>query len=797
MGGRARRTRAPEAPLGELARDVNDDAPPLRVAVIGIVCVSLFAALFARLYVLQVLQPTTLDEVRPVPTEEVVRYQAERGRILDRTGQRVLVDSRESIVVTIDRQRYATVEDKDGLLGRLSRVLNEAGVPIKVQDIEDRLVDPQYDPFKPVPIAEDVSQELEVQLLERPFEFPSVDATRVWLRTYPNGPVASHLLGYVGAVNEEELAARASSPKHYEPGDDMGKAGVEYMFENDLRGVPGERNILVDLRNIEVGTASVAEPQSGDDLVLTIDLELQRQTERLLAEALQEARERPKRKESDPDVTAPAGTVIVLDAQSGEVVAMASNPSYDPAEFVGGIGAYRFAELTNPSAHFPLLNRAIQSVYAPGSTFKPVTTYAALRTGLLDPAEEYNDRGYYVLEECEAQGAGCEFQNAGRAAYGKVDLHRALVVSSDTYFYRLGEQFSNAQATLGPTPMQDAARAFGLGAPTGIQLPEESAGLVSDPATKAARHAENPEAFPVGDWFTGDNVNLAIGQGDLAVTPLQLANVYATLANGGRVLAPSVAKAVLDHDTGRPTRTFEPRELARVDLPPSIAGDISGGLSGVVAEDGGTAYDGFVGFPLDRFRIAGKTGTAQVEGKADTALFAAYGPAESPRYVVLAVLEESGFGADAAVPLVRRVFEQLPEVKPFVTPDPATTTTVPGATTSTTAGSAVGSTATDSGTDEPAEGDGSGTTDEPSTDTETETETETTDTTAAATTTLPPTSETTTPATMAPASPASPASSAAATDTAAVTPSGGTTTAGRRRRALPARPACRRRERAS
>ena len=478
----------------------------------------------------------------------------------------------------------------------------------------------------------------------------------------------------------------------------------------------------------------------------------------------------------------------MLDAQSGEVLAMASNPSYDPSEFVGGIGAYRFAELTNPSAHFPLLNRAIQSVYAPGSTFKPVTTYAALRTGLLDPAEEYNDRGYYVLEECEAQGAGCEFQNAGRAAYGKVDLHRALVVSSDTYFYRLGEKFSNAQTTLGPTPMQDAARDFGLGAPTGIQLPEESAGLVSDPATKAARHAENPEAFPVGDWFTGDNVNLAIGQGDLAVTPLQLANVYATLANGGRVLAPSVAKAVLDHDTGQPTRTFEPRELARVDLPPSIATDIGGGLAGVVGESGGTAYDGFTGFPLDRFRIAGKTGTAQVEGKADTALFAAYGPTENPKYVVLAVLEESGFGADAAVPLVRRVFEQLPEVKPSVTPDPVTTT-VPGATTSTTAAGGSGG-SSDRGTADSSEDSGSGATD----DTE-EVAPDATGTTAvdAPTTTEAPTSETTAPPATATTVPTSPTAPASSPDNVAVTPAGGTTTSGRRRPSSP--PVRRRRER--
>ncbi|MPY96322.1 MAG: penicillin-binding protein 2, partial [Acidimicrobiia bacterium] len=654
MGGRE--PPEPRAPPG--AAVVTEASPPLRVAVIGIVCLSLFAALFARLYYLQVLEPTALEEVRPLPSEEVVRYQAERGRILDRTGTQVLVDSRQSIEVTIDRQAYEAVEDKAGLLGRLARALNEAGVPIKVRDIESRLVDPMYDPFKPVPIAHDVSAELEVELLERSFEFPSVDTSRVWLRTYPNGPVASHLLGYVGAVNEADLGARQASTKPYQPGDEIGRAGVEYMFESDLRGVPEERRILVDLRNEQVGTASVSEPETGDDLVLTIDLALQRQTEQLLAKALAEARQQPKREPEDPDATAPAGSVVVLDVQTGELLAMASFPAYDPAEFVGGISSYRFSELNDPAAHHPLLNRAVQSIYAPGSTFKPVTAYAALRTGLLDPDEEYVDRGFYEIESCQSEGgAGCEFQNAGRAAYGRVDFHRSLVVSSDTYYYRLGEQFWNSQDRFGPTPIQDAARGFGLGTPTGVQLPGESAGLITDPAAKAARHAENPEAFPVGDWFTGDNVNLAIGQGDLAVTPLQLANVYATLANGGRVLAPSVARAVLDHDTGQPTRSFEPRELGRVDLPPEIAELIHKGLAGVVSEDEGTAYEEFAGFPLEAFPVAGKTGTAQVQGKADTALFAAYGPTTNPRYAVVAVLEESGFGADVAVPLVRQVLE--------------------------------------------------------------------------------------------------------------------------------------------
>jgi membrane peptidoglycan carboxypeptidase len=240
-------------------------------------------------------------------------------------------------------------------------------------------------------------------------------------------------------------------------------------------------------------------------------------------------------------------------------------------------------------------------------------------------------------------------------------MRRALTVSSDVYFYRLGELFWNSQNRFGAVPIQEAARAFGFGVPTGVQLTDEGSGYIDEPQRRIERHQQNPTAFPTADWFTGDNVNLAIGQGELLVTPLQLANAYAALANGGTLHSPSVARAVIDHVSGQVERRFDPRVRARVELPPDQRQAILDGLSRVVSDGEGTASDGFGGFPLDTFGVAGKTGTAEVDPgkKADTALFAAFGPTADPRYAVVAVLEEAGFGADAAVPLVRRVFDYL------------------------------------------------------------------------------------------------------------------------------------------
>ena len=652
---------------------MNDPPPRLRVAAIGIVCFSLFAALFSRLYYLQVLNGPSLEEVRGVLAPLPVRYQGERGRILDRYG-RVLVDSREAISLTIDRRVFdsLTADRQDDLLTRLAGKLNAEGVAVKVADIRRRLGDQRYDQFKPVPIAEDVSASLEAYLIERRLEYPSVDAERVHLRVYPQGSTAAHVLGYVGAISDQEYAARRKgSAKPYDPADEIGKNGVERVYEEDLRGTPGVRLVKVDNRNIEVSSTPLEPPKAGDDLQLTIDADLQRRVEALLPAALADARNQKKKKPTDPDFKAPAASVVVLDVRTGEVLAMASYPTYEPAEFVGGISSYRFAELTDPSAQAPLNNRVVNGSYSPGSTFKLITAYTALTRGLVTPNEIWKDKGFYTIQRCEsAGGAGCEFQNAGREVFGDVDLQRAITVSSDTYFYRLGELSWDRRAELGQRPFQDAAHAFGLGEPTGVQLPSEETGLVADPALFKKRSAENPGAFPpeFSDWFTGNSVNLAIGQETVLTSPLQLANAYASFANGGNVLASSVAKAVVDHDTGAAKRTFDRRVLKTVPMPGSTRDPILAGLRGAVADMSGTAFEAFHGFPLTKFSVAGKTGTAEVVGpdgklKADTALFAAFGPVEDPRYAVVAVVEEAGFAGQTAAPLVRRVFEQLPELR--------------------------------------------------------------------------------------------------------------------------------------
>lgn len=647
---------------------MNNDSPRLRLGILGLVVVSLFATLFARLWYLQILAHDQFQVQANANRERVILEQAPRGRILDRNGV-VLVDNRVSIVVTVDRNKLPKPgkPERQALLDRLAAEISSfTGQPLDRTEIERRLADVRYSPYTPVPVAEDVPKELQLYLDEHRQEFgDAVDVTSTTIRNYPLGRTASHLLGYVGSITQQELVTRTKDPKTYSLGDQIGKTGVENSYEGDLRGVPGRRVLEVDARGNTVRQLSYTPPIPGNDLVLTIDANIQATAEKALALELTNAR---NTQNSDGSFnTAPAGSTVVLDPTNGQVLAMASYPDYDPAEFTKPIQTPRWQELNDPKNFYPLTNRAVSGQYAPGSTFKLITSYAALKSGAITPGTTLNDPGYYVVPGC--RGEQCMFTNAGRKAHGYVNLVKAITVSSDVFFYSLGGTFWTQRNVFGD-PIQAAATAFGLGEQTGIPLTGEQAGWIPTPANKKERNAKNPKAFPYGDWFTGDNINLAIGQGDVLVTPLQLANAYAAMANGGTLFSPNIVSKVLaPGGAGAVLRTVDPRVLKKIDLPPEIRDPILQGLEGVTADPSGTAYYPFVGFPRG-WPVAGKTGTAQVTGGSDNALFAAFGPADAPRYVAVAVLENSGFGAVRAAPVVRRVLQGIadPALQPTIGP---------------------------------------------------------------------------------------------------------------------------------
>lgn len=629
------------------------DSPRLRLAIVGVVALSLFAALFARLYFLQVLAAPEYKLAAEANQVRVVKDPAPRGRILDRNGK-VLVDNRASNVVAIDRSKVTDEDERDALLTRLAVVL---GVTPDV--LRERYDDRRVSPYTPVPVAEDVPEDVLVLLRERRSDFPAVVAKRVAVRTYPNGPLAAHILGYVGEVNQEEIDAK---PGTYGLGDIVGKAGVEKVYESDLRGEDGEQRIEVDADGTPIRVLSGGRaPKQGNDIVLSVDLDVQRVAEEALAQGLLATRGRPF-EESGVRLgllRADAGAIVVLDAKEGTVIAMASNPTFDPATLVNGISTAEGEMLFGDDSGAPFTNRAIQGQYAPGSTWKLITADAAVRTGLITPGFVMDDPGTYTLPG-DCTGRGCLRRNAGARAFGRVDLRRALTVSSDVYFYHLGAQLwiNRAQPQYGETAIQNVAAELGFGEQTGVPLPSESKARLSTPELRARMHDESPNAFPEGRWFTGDNVSLAIGQGELTVTPIQLANAYATYSNNGTRFSPNIALRVQEQDETL-VRTIAPRIVDRLVIPPAARDAIMAGFVGAVADPAGTAYNAFAGFPLDQFPIAGKTGTAQAPPKQDTALFVGVAPAYDPKYVVAAVMEQSGFGSSAAAPVVRRVFGQL------------------------------------------------------------------------------------------------------------------------------------------
>jgi penicillin-binding protein 2 len=433
-----------------------------------------------------------------------------------------------------------------------------------------------------------------------------------------------------------------------------------------------------------------------------------------LSEYLAEARQTPDQATNDThDFRAPAASMVAEDPRNGQILALATNPDYNPDDFLGaGISSAQWAYYQNPANNFPTIDRAISTPYAPGSTWKLITATAMLRYGMRTPATYYDDLGTYTI-------GGQTFSDNDSAALGEVDLQSALAQSSDTYFYSVGgafyEEYDAGRQVKGLDPLQSVASQYGLGHYSGIALPAEAPGLVPDAQVVAKEHAQYPKDYPDGVWEPGDEVQEAIGEGQDEVTPLQLDNAYAAFANGGTLYVPQIALAVEAPGTGNRANgkilvRFFPQVKNHVTMPSAYEQSaILQGLEGVVSEPLGTAYAAFQDFPLSEYPVAGKTGTAQVSGefcpayttcaanqvpwpeyKQDTSVFASFAPADSARFVVDAVFEQSGYGAAVAAPAVAQVYKTLFGLnKPVVCgPSDATTTsstTIVPCTTTTTA----------------------------------------------------------------------------------------------------------------
>ena len=646
----------------------------LRLAVLAAVVISLFVPLIGRLWYLQVIKETAFVERAADNTTETIIELAPRGRILDVQG-RVLVDNRASILVTIDKEEMASVaaDDLQDLFFSLATEISRSGNLTKVNQIEAAYRSNRYGPFAEVPVVQDISEELQIYLAEYSYKFPGVNTTVTTVRDYPYGSLAAHILGYVGLLSEDEMSSVALKQKTYLANDEIGKSGIELFYEDALRGTPGRKVVTVDKFNNILEVNEEVPAKAGSDVQLTIDIDLQALAEQELARGLTLARQQPTKFEEEGVVifNAPAGAMVVMDPRDGSIVAMASHPTFDPELFVSGISNDDFDDLTDPGNFLPLLNRAIQGTYPPGSTFKPFTAYAALDTGLIGSRgilgidDPFYDEGIFTIPNCE--GGTCQFQNAGEAAYGDVDLKLALTYSSDVYFYNLAASFDILPG-FDLESVQVAARAFGYGSRTGVTLASEGSGRIPTPASRRDAYRENPEAFLTGQWLTGDTLNTSIGQGDVLATPLQLVNAYSALINGGTLYAPNLGARTLDPISGETQVEFAPRVLKEIYLPDAFSDPILEGLADVTtwrSEIGteGTAYNAFKDFPHDEWPVSGKTGTSekQVENAliADYGLFVGWGPNPNPEYVAVVVLEEAGFGGQVAAPVIRRYFERI------------------------------------------------------------------------------------------------------------------------------------------
>ena len=640
---------------------VDEDRAPthsqfaMRVAVLGGVALVAFAAIFFRLWFLEVLSGEAYLKEANANRVREIKIQAPRGDILDDHGK-VLVDNKTVLSLQVRPDELPKKnEDRNHELKKLGAV---AGMPFQKvkKEIKDQTA---LLPASPVTLEQKVDKDLVYYLRERQDKFPGVSAEQVYVRDYPDGTLGAHLFGYVSEINEDQLKEQVYDG--LEPGDRIGATGLESQYDNVLRGRNGAVRVQVDASGEPRGRElSRVNPVSGDNLKLTIDEKIQAAGEQAL---LAEGGGKP-------------GAFVVMKVDDGSILGMGSYPTFDPSLYTPPVSSKTVENLANNETK-PLLNRATQASYVTGSTFKLITATAALEDGLRTPDSVFDDQGSFMF-------AGREWRNAGAEPYGPVNMVDALRVSSDVFFYDVGISAERVYEKTGKEVIQDWASKYGFGQPTGLDLPGEGGGLIPTPEwrNQLYKDAQKPNSFGGTDaiypqetnrpWTVGDDMNLSVGQGDLGATPLQLAVAYAAMGNGGDVVRPHLALEAEDPN-GAVTQTFDPAPSRHIDISETTRSTIMEGLREAANEPGGTSYGVFggAGFPIE---IAGKTGTAEKTFPLpDQSWYAALAPFNNPKYVVVVTVEGGGFGADTAAPAVRDILSQIYDVKPGDISEPTST----------------------------------------------------------------------------------------------------------------------------
>ncbi|MDN3022919.1 penicillin-binding protein 2 [Streptomyces sp. S.PB5] len=648
----------------------------IRLIVIQVLVLSLLGTLGGRLWYLQIREGDEYAKEASGNHVQQVVEPAVRGSILDARGVPI-ADNETRLVVSASRTDLLKMKD-DGkaVLTKLAKVLGmkpeEVMQKVRLCDAETPQPCWNGSPYQPIPITDEATAKQALQIRERAEDFPGITAEPEAVRRYPGPGKANtaQVLGYLSPVTDEEITKAQDTDSPYLRSDQVGRSGLEREYDKELRGKAGVTRYEVDNLGRVIGQAEADEAQPGSNLVTSIDARVQRVAEYELNDAMKEARKQFDDNTGE-NYKADSGAVIVMEAKTGRIVAMASNPTYDPNTWVGGISAKDYKKLTGKDSNYPLLNRAIQGQSAPGSIFKVVPTAAAVNAG-------YSFNGPYECSSSYSIG-GQVFKNFESKGYGPISLGRALEVSCDTVFYRLSHEEWKKDG--GTKPKKNAnnwfyktAHQFGLGAETGIDLPNEVTGRIPDRQWKLDYWKANKDAWcktgKKGGTYAeqiayenclegnlmraGDSVNYSIGQGDTLVTPIQMATIYAAISNGGTLYTPSVGKAIVSAD-GRTVEEIKPEAHGKLPISKKTLAEMDEALAGVATR--GTAAWRFadVGWPQDKIPMHAKTGTAEVYGKQTTSWFATY----TKDYSIVMTISQGGTGSGASGPAVRNIYDAL------------------------------------------------------------------------------------------------------------------------------------------